>query len=190
MADESYTTKAKESLLLNISMALAISMGWTFRGKLSVGGNTAIAGDWVTRQGEVTAGTPATHNDYDLAISTDAVNFRPAGIILEPDPLPDGWGPDDALVDGTWFIGLVAGCGALIRTKYADASDDVLPDQILVPSTTAGKLAKLSIIPATTTQTNAEIIAAFKALSRALLQVTSVAEDVGGTGLIVEGRMI
>ena len=190
MADESYATKGQESILVNVSEAEARSRGWLFEGELSVGGNTAIAGDWVTRNGEVTAGTPGTHNDYDLAVSTDNANIVPDGMILRPNPLPDGWKPDDTLVDGTKFIGIRKGCGAVVRTKYADNSDNVLPGQLLSISATAGKLAKVALVPATTTMTNAEIIAAFRHLATACLRMTSVAEDVAGTNLIVTGVMI
>lgn len=190
MADESYATKGQESILVHISEAEAQARGYLFRGTLSVGGNTAIAGDWVTRVGEVTAGTPGTHYDYDLAVSTDSADFMPEGIILRPDPLPDGWKPDDTITDGLNFIGVRKGCNAVIRTKYLDNSDNVLPGQVLHISTTAGKLMKDTIIPATTTMTNAEITAAFKALYKAVLLVLAVAEDVAGTNLIVTGQMI
>ena len=190
MADESLATKGQENILVNVSEAEARSRGWLFDGTLSVGGNTAKATDWVTRYGEVTAGTPGTHKDYDLAVYSDDASFSPEGMILRPDPLPDGWKPDDALTDGTKFIGIRKGCGAIVKTRYADNSDNVLPNQLLSISTTAGRLAKVDVVPATTTMTNAEIIAAFKHLTSAVLLVTAVAEDVEGTDIIVTGQMI
>lgn len=160
--------------------------------ELNVGGNTAYAGMILTYNGEVTAGTPGTHNHVDLATTNEGGIYDPfafAGILLRPKVRPENYGLDDAITDATMVRMLKpTGGKAIIRAYYADNSDNVLPGQPLVLAT-GGKLKKMiNSYAIYTTPVVAELRNAILQLSELVGVADAVAEDEGGTDIIVHMR--
>ena len=159
--------------------------------ELSVGGDTAQAGMVVTFLGEVTATTPGTHNHVTLATAANAAGnamFGFAGIILRPKVRPENYGLDDTIVDGTIVLIMrPTGGKAILRSLYADNSDDVLPGQGLSLSASAGLLAK-TVFTFTATPLVTELEAALGSLSELVGIAAAVSEDVAGDTMIVHIR--
>lgn len=115
--------------------------------RLSIGGNTAVVGDFVTYKGQVTAATPATHRDvaFAAAVSSDdqvanqAVGW--AGQIIEPVITPDpvagvAWDPSVALIDGTLVKILKKGARATTACIAVDTgAHDHLPGELMCIAT-------------------------------------------------------
>lgn len=162
--------------------------------RLAVGSDTAVAGDFVTYKGKVTAATPGTHRDVTLASAvafgsqTTADPNGWCGQILEPQIIPSESyvNGTTALIDGTLVRILKRGAGNGVTTRaiYTDASDNVLPGNMLSLSSTGGELRKT--VNAFTVPTVAENANAM--LSHMLERIgyaDAVAEDVAGSKIIV-----
>lgn len=159
--------------------------------ELSAGNDNTVAGMVVTYEGEVTAGTPGTHNHVKPADKHNAENNEAmaiAGIILRPHPLPENYDINDTIDDGEKVLILKpTGGKAVVEAIYADASDDVLPGQMLSLSSTAGLLEKTTFT-FSATPTVDELEDALGALSEKVGVADAVAEDVAGTDIRVPIR--
>lgn len=188
MAIESMEGKGYRSIIANSTeSALA---DYIEEVELSVGSDTAQAGMVVSYMDEVTAATPGTHNHVDLATTgtpADDEAFSFAGIILRPKVRPDNYGLDDTIADGT-IVKILKPTGgkAIVRGIYADASDNVLPGNILSIAT-GGKLKKTTW-SFSATPTVEELEAALNALMEKVGVADAVAEDVAGDDIIVHMR--
>lgn len=159
--------------------------------ELNAGNDNTVAGMIVTYTGEVTAGTPGTHNHVTPATAHNAANneaFGIAGIVLCPHPLPENYDINDTIDDGSKILIMKpTGGKAVVEAIYADGDDDVLPGQMLSLSSTAGLLEKTTFT-FSSTPTVQELEAALGALSEKVGIADAVAEDVAGTDLRVPIR--
>lgn len=166
--------------------------------RLSVGGDTAVVGDFVTYRGQITAATPATHKDVALAVyvdaDTQAVNVPQfwCGQIIRPVRLPDpvagvDWNPDTALTDGQLVIILKKGSTHVItKCIMSDLSLDVLTGYLMCIGATAGELRILTNGYTNTTPTGPENAVNILELHYLVGMANSVSEDIAGEAIAVD----
>jgi hypothetical protein len=167
--------------------------------RLSIGTDTALVGDFVTYRGQITAGTPATHRDVNLAslvnADTQATNapWGWCGQIIEPWPIPNPvsgvtWDPDTALIDGTFVKILKRGTKNVVtKCILTDQSLDVLTGYFICISGTAGEVAVATNTFTDTTPTTPELAVIALEMNHYLVGMAdSVAEDVAGAQIGVD----
>lgn len=156
--------------------------------RLAVGGDTAIIGDFVSYKGKVTAATPTTHRDVNLAAAVaadDQVTFEGVGWcgqIIEPVLVPDpvsgtAWDPSVALLDGTLVKILKRGARAVTAAIAVDtASHDHLPGEAMCTAT-SGAVKPVVNTYTDTTPTSPEL---------AIILIQSTLEHVGRIDAVAE----
>ncbi|MCK5616032.1 hypothetical protein KAR91_79955 [Candidatus Pacearchaeota archaeon] len=170
--------------------------------RLSVGGNTALVGDFVTTRGNITAATPATHQDVELAVyvnaDTQATNvpqywygqiIRPTRI---PSPVADvDWNPDTALVDAQQVVILRRGAtGVVTACIMSDLSLDVLTGYLMCIGATAGELRIMTNTFTDTSPSTAELALVILEMLYLVGMAVSVSEDIGGQAIKVDVRWL
>ena len=166
--------------------------------RLSVGGNTAVVGDFVTYRGEITAATPATHRDVITAVFVDAdtqaanVPQYWCGQIIRPSTLPapvsgEDWNPDTALIDGTMVVILKRGTKNVVtRAILTDVSLDVLTGYLMMIGSVAGEVKIFTNTWTDTTPTAVQNTLAIVEMLYLIGYADSVAEDIATSDIAVD----
>jgi len=187
MAETIYATKG---LLTPLVKGLNLSDDDYEIVRLAVGGNTAIVGDFVSYKGKVTAATPTTHRDVNLAAAVAADDQTAnqgvgwCGQIMEPVLVPDpvsgvAWDPSVALIDGTLVKILKRGARAVTAAVAIDtAGHDHLPGEFMCTASAGAVKPMINTITDTTPTTPELAIMLIQLTMECIGRMDAVAEDI------------